>query len=61
MAVIAADNRRSNTNRVAGRHPALCFWSSQTVRAEYEEMGNWHGNNNDEPFENGATHSQGGF
>ncbi|QCD95374.1 hypothetical protein DEO72_LG6g66 [Vigna unguiculata] len=31
MTGMAADNRRSYTDRVAGRHPGLCFWSSQNV------------------------------
>ncbi|QCE13951.1 hypothetical protein DEO72_LG11g949 [Vigna unguiculata] len=39
---MAADSRRSHTDRVAGRHPGLCFWSCQNVCAEYDERGNWH-------------------
>jgi len=31
MTVMAAVSRRSYTDRVAGRHPGLCFWSSQNV------------------------------
>jgi len=51
-AVMAADSRRSHTDRVAGRHPGLYFWSSQNVCTEYDERGNSHGNNNrGEPFE----------